>query len=127
MTTVGSPVDVTRVPLVAPIRPFLGLAGERAGLVTHAYRVMGGAPEAAGTPGLPAVSFNKLVTKPIAIAAKLDDRDFLAQVEAVDRFTSHMIAYPGRTFGQLYHRILKGNQLASGVVPSTTATSTSTP
>jgi polyhydroxyalkanoate synthase subunit PhaC len=27
-----------------------------------------------------------------------------------------MIAYPGRTFGQLYHRILKGNQLATGVV-----------
>ena len=26
-----------------------------------------------------------------------------------------MIAYPGRTFGQLYHRLLKGNQLASGV------------
>ena len=61
-------------------------------------------------------SFNKLVTKPIAIAAKLDDADFLAQVEAVDRFTANMIAYPGRTFGQLYHRILKGNQLASGTV-----------
>jgi polyhydroxyalkanoate synthase len=27
-----------------------------------------------------------------------------------------MIAYPGRTFGQLYHRLLKGNQLASGAV-----------
>ena len=61
-------------------------------------------------------SFNKLVTKPIAIAAKLDDADFLAQVEAVDRFTANMIAYPGRTFGQLYHRLLKGNQLASGSV-----------
>ena len=61
-------------------------------------------------------SFNKLVTKPIALAAKLDDADFLAQVEAVDRFTANMIAYPGRTFGQLYHRLLKGNQLASGAV-----------
>ena len=34
----------------------------------------------------------------------------------MDRFTANMIAYPGRTFGQLYHRILKGNQLATGVV-----------
>jgi polyhydroxyalkanoate synthase len=59
-------------------------------------------------------SFNKLVTKPIAIVSKLDDADFLAQVEAVDRFTENMIAYPGRTFGQLYHRMVKGNQLAQG-------------
>lgn len=116
LTTIGSPTDVTQVPLVAPIRPFLGLAGERAGLVTQAYRVMGGAPKPLVRRAFQLSSFNKLVTKPIAIAAKLDDADFLAQVEAVDRFTDNMIAYPGRTFGQLYHRILKGNQLASGTV-----------
>ena len=116
LTTVGSPNDVTQVPLVAPIRPFLGLAGERAGLVTQAYRVMGGAPKPLVRRAFQLSSFNKLVTKPIAIAAKLDDADFLAQVEAVDRFTANMIAYPGRTFGQLYHRILKGNQLATGTV-----------
>lgn len=116
VTTIGSPTDITQVPLVAPIRPFLGLAGERAGLVTQAYRVMGGAPKPLVRRAFQLSSFNKLVTKPIAIAAKLDDADFLAQVEAVDRFTDNMIAYPGRTFGQLYHRILKGNQLASGTV-----------
>jgi polyhydroxyalkanoate synthase len=116
LTTVGSPVDVAQVPLVAPIRPFLGLAGERAGLVTQAYRLMGGAPKPLVRRAFQLSSFNKLVTKPVAIVAKLDDRDFLAQVEAVDRFTANMIAYPGRTFGQLYHRLLKGNQLAGGVV-----------
>ena len=116
LTTVGSPTDVTQVPLVAPIRPFLGLAGERAGLVTQAYRIMGGAPKPLVRRAFQLSSFNKLVTKPIAIVAKLDDADFLAQVEAVDRFTANMIAYPGRTFGQLYHRILKGNQLASGTI-----------
>jgi polyhydroxyalkanoate synthase len=116
LTTVGAPIDVKHVPLVAPLRPFLGLAGERAGLVTQAYRLMGGAPKPLVRRAFQLSSFNKLVTKPIAIAAKLDDRDFLAQVEAVDRFSANMIAYPGRTFGQLYHRILKGNQLATGVV-----------
>ena len=59
-------------------------------------------------------SFQKLVTKPIAIARNLDDADYLAQIEAVDRFTDNMIAYPGRTFGQLYHRLLKGNALVDG-------------
>jgi polyhydroxyalkanoate synthase len=116
LTSVGAPVDVTQVPMVAPIRPFLGLAGDRAGLVTQAYRLMGGAPKPLVRRAYQLSSFNKLVTRPIAIAAKLDDADFLAQVEAVDRFTRNMIAYPGRTFGQLYHRLLRGNQLATGTV-----------
>ncbi len=45
VTSVGAPVDVTQVPPVAPFRPFLGIAGERAGLVTHAYRLLGGVPK----------------------------------------------------------------------------------
>ena len=61
-------------------------------------------------------SFQKLVTKPLAVATHLDDPDFLAQLEAVDRFTANMIAYPGRTFGQLYHRFVKGNALVSGAM-----------
>ena len=44
----------------------------------------------------------------------LDDTDYLAQMEAVTRFMSSMTAYPGRTFGQLYHRFVKGNALARG-------------
>src|SRR3546814_16396188 len=44
----------------------------------------------------------------------LDDTDFLAQLEAVDNFTANMIAYPGRTFGQLYHRFFKTNDLKYG-------------
>jgi polyhydroxyalkanoate synthase subunit PhaC len=115
LTVVGSPVDVTRVPLVAPIRPLLNIT-DGGGLVTQLYRLMGGAPKPLVRRAFQLSSFNKLVTKPLAIATNLDDTDFLAQVEAVDRFTANMIAYPGRTFGQLYHRILKGNQLATGVV-----------
>ncbi|HLN77242.1 MAG TPA: alpha/beta fold hydrolase [Nocardioidaceae bacterium] len=114
LTVVGSPVDVTRVPLVAPIRPLLNITN--GGLVTQLYRAMGGAPKPLVRGAFQLSSFNKMVTKPLAIAANLDDTDFLAQIEAVDRFTANMIAYPGRTFGQLYHRILKGNQLATGVV-----------
>ena len=115
LTVVGSPEDVTRVPLVAPIRPLLNIT-DGGGLVTQLYRAMGGAPKPLVRRAFQLTSVNKLVTKPLAIAANLDDADFLAQIEAVDRFTANMIAYPGRTFGQIYHRILKGNQLATGVV-----------
>jgi polyhydroxyalkanoate synthase len=115
LTVVGSPVDVARVPLVAPIRPLLGSTAG-GGLVTQLYRAMGGAPKPLVRRAFQLSSFHKLVTKPLAVAANLDDIDFLAQIEAVDRFTENMIAYPGRTFGQIFHRILKGNQLATGRV-----------
>jgi polyhydroxyalkanoate synthase len=113
LSVLGSPVDVARVPLVAPLRPLLDLTRGH-GLVTRAYRAAGGAPTPLVRWAFQLSSFQKLVTKPLAIAARLDDTDFLAQLEAVDRFTSRMTAYPGRSFGQLYHRFAKGNALASG-------------
>jgi polyhydroxyalkanoate synthase len=113
LTVVGSPVDVSLVPLVAPLRPLLNLTEGR-GAITRAYRLMGGAPKPLVKWAFQLSSFQKLVTKPVALATHLDDADFLAQVEAVDRFTDNMIAYPGRTFGQLYHRFVKGNALRTG-------------
>jgi polyhydroxyalkanoate synthase len=113
LTIVGSPVDVGLVPLVAPLRPLLNLTEGR-GAITRAYRLMGGAPKPLVKWAFQLSSFQKLVTKPVALATHLDDADYLAQIEAVDRFTDNMIAYPGRTFGQLYHRFVKGNALKSG-------------
>ncbi len=115
LSVAGSPFDVSRVPLVAPIRPLLHLNPTRGrGAITRAYQAMGGAPKPLVRWAFQLSSFQKLVTKPMAVAQNLDDADFLAQLEAVDRFTDHMIAYPGRTFGQLYHRFVKGNALVGG-------------
>jgi polyhydroxyalkanoate synthase len=77
---------------------------------------MGGVPKPLVRRAFQLTSVNKLLTKPLAQLVRLDDTEFLAQVEAVDRFTRQMIAYPGRTFGQLYHRMVRGNELATGVV-----------
>ncbi len=115
VTVVGSPVDVTLVPLVAPLRPLLRLnVMQGPGAITRAYQAMGGLPKPAVRWAFQLSSFQKLVTKPAAVAMNLDDTEFLAQLEAVDRFTENMIAYPGRSFGQLYHRFVKGNALARG-------------
>ena len=103
------------VPLVAPLRPLLNLTEGR-GAITRAYQLMGGAPKPLVRWAFQLSSFQKLVTKPMALATHLDDADFLAQIEAVDRFTDDMIAYPGRTFGQLYHRFVKGNALRTGEI-----------
>ena len=44
----------------------------------------------------------------------LSEQVLVAQIEAVDAFTARMHAYPGRTFGQLYHRLFRTNDLADG-------------
>ena len=113
VTAVGSPTDVSLVPMVAPLRPLLNLTEGR-GLITRAYQAMGGAPKPLVRWAFQMSSVQKLVTKPLAVATHIDDADFLAQLEAVDRFMDNMIAYPGRTFGQLYHRFVKGNALVEG-------------
>jgi polyhydroxyalkanoate synthase len=117
LTTVGSPIDVKQVPLIAPLQPLLGaVGGGKYSLVSAAYRVMGGMPKPIVRRAFQYSAFDKMITKPFVQLAKLDDAEFLAQIEAVDRFTANMIAYPGRTFGQLYHRMVRTNQLATGVI-----------
>lgn len=115
LTVLGSPVDVKKVPLVAPVRPLLNFTDGR-GLLTRSYRALGGVPQPLVNWVFTAASAQKVVTKPIAVLTHLDDADYLAQLEAVDRFMSNMIAYPGRTFGQLYHRFVKNNSLARGAM-----------
>jgi polyhydroxyalkanoate synthase subunit PhaC len=109
---VASPFDFTRVRLMAPVRRLAGLTGGR--LVTGLYRALGGAPSPLVRIGFQLTSIDRYVTKPIWLAQNLDDREALAQTEAVDRFMANMIAYPGRTFGQLYHQFFRVNELSGG-------------
>ena len=112
VTVVGSPVDVSQVPLVAPLRPLLNFTDGR--VLTPVYQLLGGAPKPLVKWAFQLSSFQKMITKPLAVATHLDDADFLAQIEAVDRFTANMIAYPGRSFGQLYHRFVRSNVMSTG-------------
>ena len=109
---VASPFDFTAVPLIAPLRPLVNLT--QGAVISVLYRALGGAPAPLVKRAYQLAGFDKYVTKRLAILQHLDDRDFLAQIEAVDRFTNGMLAYPGRTFGQLYHRFFRANDLANG-------------
>jgi polyhydroxyalkanoate synthase len=112
VATVASPFDFSRVRLMAPIRPLAAFTGGR--VVTTLYRALGGAPAPLVGAGYKLLGIDKYVRKPLTMAQHLDDRDFLAQLEAVDEFMGNMLAYPGRTFGQLYHRFFIVNELAAG-------------
>ncbi|WP_394845953.1 alpha/beta fold hydrolase [Pendulispora brunnea] len=109
---VASPFDFSQVPLIAPLRPLFEMTDGAIGRVF--YRTFGGAPARLVQAAYQFAGLEKYLTKPLAIVRNLDDREFLAQIEAVDRFMSNMLAYPGRTFGQLYHHILGANALAEG-------------
>jgi polyhydroxyalkanoate synthase len=111
---VASPFDFTQVRIVAPIRPIANVTNGL--LLSAVYRALGGAPAPLVKRAFQLSSLDKYVTKPLAVLSNLHDRDFLAQIEAVDHFTNNMHAYPGRTIGQLYHRFFRVNDLADGVL-----------
>jgi polyhydroxyalkanoate synthase len=113
IAVLGSPFDVGQVPIVAPLRPLLSLTDGH-GALTWIYQAAGAAPQPLVRWAFQLSSVQRLVTKPLAVVRHLDDADYLAQLEAVDHFAANMVAYPGRTFGQLYHRLLKGDSLVEG-------------
>jgi polyhydroxyalkanoate synthase len=109
---IASPFDFTRVSMMRPIRQLAELTEGR--LVTALYRALGGAPAPLVSLAFQATALDKRITKPLTIARNLHDRDLLAHIEAVDDYMANMLAYPGRTFGQLYHRFFLVNELAEG-------------
>lgn len=112
VTVLGAPVETDLVPMLAPLRPLIDPT-RGGGLLRQGYRALGGTPALASW-AVQLATFQRLVTRPLALAARVDDREFWAQVEAVDRFRGHMDAYPGRAYGQLYHRFVAGSGLADG-------------
>jgi polyhydroxyalkanoate synthase len=114
LTAVASPFDYTAMPLISPLRPlFAATSGHP---ITPLYRAMGSIPSPLVRRAFQLSTLDKQVTKPFVMALNLGDRDYLAQIEAVDRFTSNMAGYPGRTFGQLYHQFIRANEPASGEI-----------
>jgi polyhydroxyalkanoate synthase len=111
---IASPFDFTRVRMAAPIRRLAQLTGGALG--TSLYRMLGGAPAPLVSLGFRATALDRYITKPVVMAQHLHDRDWLAHSQAVDEYMANMLAYPGRTFGQLYHQFFRVNELAGGTL-----------
>jgi polyhydroxyalkanoate synthase len=111
---IASPFDFARVRLAAPLRQLARLTGGALG--TALYRALGGAPAPLVSRGFQLTSLDRYLTKPLWVARNLQDRDAIAHSQAVDDYMGRMLAYPGRTFGQLYHRFFRVNELAGGTL-----------
>ncbi|WP_018683157.1 alpha/beta fold hydrolase [Actinokineospora enzanensis] len=114
LTVLGSPFDFTAIPLLTALRPLDTATGRLA--FPLLYRAFGGVPAPLVRRAFQISALDKHLTKPFAIARNLTDRDYLAQLEAVDGFTTGMLAFPGRAMDQVYRRFFRANALADGVV-----------
>ncbi len=114
VTAFAAPVDVEAVPIVAPFRSIAEYTGGQ--IFTTLYRLLGGFPAPAVRAAFQVVSVDRYVTKPVTILTHLDDRQLLEQMEAVDILMNNMVAYPGRAFGQVYHHVIRHNEVASDSV-----------
>jgi polyhydroxyalkanoate synthase len=111
---VAAPFDFTQVRLAAPLRQLGRLTG--GALESALYRALGGAPAPLVSRAFQLTSIDRYLTKPLWVLRNLQHRDTIAHSEAIDDYMANMLAYPGRTFGQLYHRFFRVNDLADGVV-----------
>jgi polyhydroxyalkanoate synthase len=114
VTAIASPIDISAVPLVAPLRPLAAVTGGHG--LSVIYQLIGSFPGPLVSAAFQLTAVDRLVTKPLTLASRLDDRDFLAQIEAVDHLMANMRGYPGRVFGQIYHLMLRNNDLADGTL-----------
>jgi polyhydroxyalkanoate synthase subunit PhaC len=112
VSLVASPFDFEQVRLFSPVRTLSRLTGGR--LVTALYRTLGGAPAPLVSIGFRLTGVERYLTRPLFLAQNLEDRETIAQMQAVDDYMAGMLAYPGRTFGQLYHAFFRVNDLADG-------------
>ena len=108
----ASPIDISAVPLMAPLRPLAAVTGGRG--LSAVYQVLGSFPAPIVSAAFKLTAVDKLVTKPLTQLSLIDDTDGLAQIEAVEYLMRNMHAYPGRVFGQVYHLMLRNNDLADG-------------
>lgn len=112
LTMVASPFDFRRVRIAEPVRLLGSLTG--GAFTTVLYRTLGGVPAPLTSLAFKATSIQRYLTRPLAVAAHLDDREWLAQLHATDEYMNNMLAYPGRSFGQLFHRFFLVNDLVDG-------------
>jgi polyhydroxyalkanoate synthase len=112
ITMVGSPFDFESMSMGEPIRRLARLTGGQ--LISGLNRALGGAPATLTSLGFRLTAIDRILTKPLFLAENVLDSERLAHAQAVDEYMRNMFAYPGRSFGQLYHTFFLVNELYDG-------------
>lgn len=114
LTMVASPFDFDHVGLLDPIRKI----GEYTGgaILSSMFRLLGGVPAPLVSAGFRLTAIDRSIRKPAFVARNLANREALVHMRAVDHYMANMLAYPGRSIGQMYRAFFFDGQLKRGVV-----------
>lgn len=112
IAAVGTPIDYSAVPYLAPLRTLGRYTGGR--VLRGAFRAAGGLPSWAVKGSFRVTALQRELTKPWFVLRNLDDTETLGRMEAVDRFIGMMPGYPGRFYDQIYANGVQANQLHDG-------------
>ena len=115
VAAIGTPIDYSRIPYLAPLRAIGKVTGGR--LLATTFRAAGGLPSWAVRASFRATALQREVTKPLFVLRNLHDAERLGRMEAVDRFIGLMPGYPGRFYDQLYRHVVQDNCLSTGRLP----------
>ncbi|MFT4186971.1 MAG: alpha/beta fold hydrolase [Aeromicrobium sp.] len=115
---VASPFDLSDHPLLKPVRGVAKLTGGR--VVGTTLKAAGSIPAPLVSIGFKATALPTYLKKPRTLWSRRNDREFLAQIQAVDHIMNNMLAYPGRATLQVYQRMALRNEVATGRVQGPT-------
>ncbi len=114
VTALGTPIDYTANPLIAPFRIASRLTGGRE--VDMMTGLFGGIPAPLVQASFRAVALQRELTKPMFAMRNLTNTPALARMQSVDRFIGAMPGYPARLYRQVHHRFYLRNELVKGSV-----------
>lgn len=112
ITTLGTPIDYSLNPSIAPLRALGAVAPPP--VVGAVVRAAGGIPSPLVKLSYRSTALSREFTKPWFIATNLADTTALARMSAIDRFMATMPGYPARFYTQMHTNLIMGNALATG-------------
>jgi polyhydroxyalkanoate synthase len=114
VTAIATPFALDEVPPVVRPRPLAVAAGGPVLATLQTLLALMPLPRLLRALGLG--SLDELLTAPLTVLARLDDRDFLAQLEAVDDLRA-LIGEQARLVGTFFRAMVSAEDLAAGRVP----------
>ncbi|MFI5720102.1 alpha/beta fold hydrolase [Nocardia sp. NPDC051750] len=115
ITAIGSPLDYNAMPGTPQLAALARRTGTGAA-VGAALGAVGGVPAPLTRLAYRLTAWDREVKRPWFVAGNLARTESLARMEAVDRFMAEMPGYPGRTYQQLWNRLVLRNEIGRGEV-----------
>ena len=114
ITTIGTPVDYTKIPALSPLRLIGKYTGERP--LTTVTDLVGGLPAPIVQASYRVTAPQRELLKPWFIAKNLHNTETLARMESIDNFMAEMPGYPGKAFQQICEQLILGNGLLNDTI-----------